>query len=236
MSDNEEEFMTAPDGMYAREMQFVHTGFRREYGLLPALVREVGHGDTERARLLADHLVLLNSLLHRHHTGEDGHLWPKLLMRVPDELAPLVNAVERQHEGIDRAVRAVATVLPDWRDSADSGQTAALADALDLLVARLDEHLHLEEEQVVPLVEKHITASEWSQFATEGAADTPPDQAPLIFGIFMYEGDPEMIQATISHMPPEAGAIINEMAPKVYAEYAHAIYGTPTPPRVTARR
>lgn len=52
--------------------------------------------------------------------------------------------------------------------------------------------------------------------------------------MFMYEGDPEIIRAVITRMPPEAGAIINELAPKVYAEYAHAIHGTPTPPRVTA--
>jgi len=175
-------------------MKLVHTGLRREYGLLPAVVRGVEHGDTERARMLADHIVLLNTLVHRHHTGEDEHLWPKLLMRVPEELVPAVNAVERQHEGIDVAMQAAATLLPDWRDSADGGQAAALADALDLLATRLDEHLHLEEEQVVPLIEEHITASEWSRFVDEGAAGTPPDQGPLIFGMFMYEGDHEIIR------------------------------------------
>lgn len=113
--------MTALDGEYTREMKLIHTGLRREYRRLPALVRGVEHGDTERARMLADHIVLLNTLVHRHHTGEDEHLWPKLLMRVPEELVPVVNAVERQHEGIDIAIQAAATLLPDWCDSAGSG-------------------------------------------------------------------------------------------------------------------
>lgn len=164
--------MTALDGEYTREMKLIHTGLRREYRRLPALVRGVEHGDTERARMLADHIVLLNTLVHRHHTGEDEHLWPKLLMRVPEELVPVVNAVERQHEGIDIAIQAAATLLPDWCDSAGSGQAAALADALDLLATRLGEHLHLEEEQVVPLIEEHITASEWSRFVGDGARYT----------------------------------------------------------------
>jgi hypothetical protein len=67
--------------------------------LPPELILAVEDGDPERARIVADHIALINSMLHIHHTGEDKHLWPKLLTRGAREIAPLVHTVERQHQG-----------------------------------------------------------------------------------------------------------------------------------------
>lgn len=60
-----------------REMYVVHIALRRKYSLLPVLVLGVENEDTERAGIVADHIVFLNSVLHRHHKGEDRRLWPK---------------------------------------------------------------------------------------------------------------------------------------------------------------
>ncbi|MEV6868746.1 hypothetical protein AB0M44_48230 [Streptosporangium subroseum] len=64
--------MTTTDEQYAdiREMYMVHTVFRWEFALLPALVRGVTAGDEERSQIIADHIGLLNSVLHHHHHGE----------------------------------------------------------------------------------------------------------------------------------------------------------------------
>jgi hypothetical protein len=161
---------------------------------------------------VADRIVLLDGILHRHHAGEDALVWPKLLTRAPEGLTTAVHEVERQHEGIDAAVQSVAALLPDGRHSPDSGKSSALADAIDLLIARLGEHRQLEEEQVMPLVEEHITASERAQLGDDGAADTPPEQGPLVFGLFMHEADPELVVHLIAHMPPEVVPILGELA------------------------
>jgi len=61
------------------EMYLVHAVFRREFALLPGLVRAVAAGDVERAGIVADHAELLTVLLHEHHSAEDAMLWPRLL-------------------------------------------------------------------------------------------------------------------------------------------------------------
>ena len=85
--------MTTMGGRYAdtRDMYVVHTMFRREFGLMAALVRGVTAGDTERAQIVAEHIELMNGVLHHHHAGEDKHLWPRLLGRGSEEVAPVAS-------------------------------------------------------------------------------------------------------------------------------------------------
>lgn len=215
----------------ARDMAVVHAMFRREIGHAPSLVRDVEPGDTERAGVLADHLVLVISVLNLHHTGEDKHIWPRLQTRVPEEIVSIVDVMARQHEGIHAGVDTVSEAVEGWRKNASAETRDALADALDELIPLLREHLALEEERVVPLIEAHITKAEYTLLASEGAGVVPPEKLPLVFGMAMYEGAPEVIGAMIAEMPAQAQPVIRELAPKAYAAYAEQIYGTPTPPR-----
>ena len=57
------------DAIDTRDMVVVHTAFRREFGLAPALVRGVAPGDQRRADVVADHLEMLTAMLHHHHAG-----------------------------------------------------------------------------------------------------------------------------------------------------------------------
>jgi hypothetical protein len=84
-----------------RDMYKVHAMFRREFALLPALVRSVAAKDRERAEIVADHIRLVSLLLHHHHSGEDAVLWPLLLTRAPREIDPVVHLVEDQHQTIE---------------------------------------------------------------------------------------------------------------------------------------
>lgn len=222
---------TAPD---IREMSVVHIALRREYGLLPDLVGDVATGDTERAALVAEHIAFLNSVLHRHHTGEDEHLWPRLLTRAAASLAPLVHTVETQHHSVDLAMAELRSVLDSWRLDPGPPSTTAVVEALEALTVRLEEHLDLEERELLPLIERHITAEEWTAMGEAGAAGTPPDQAPLIFGMMMYEGDPEVLEDMFAHMPAEVAAVLGELAPAAYQDYCHTIHGTAAPRLVRA--
>src|SRR5688572_12682127 len=82
-------------------MSTLHTMFRREFRLAGGVVRGVASGDLARARVVADHIDYLSRSLHHHHTIEDDLMWPKLLERVPEELAPIVHLMESQHERVD---------------------------------------------------------------------------------------------------------------------------------------
>jgi len=96
-------------------------------------------------------LEFLGDLLHHHHAGEDALLWPKLLARVPTQLAPVVELMQRQHEQIDATLTRVQKALPEWAARAAASTRNALASDVAQLNAALAEHLDGEERQVLPL-------------------------------------------------------------------------------------
>ncbi|WP_405888789.1 hemerythrin domain-containing protein [Streptomyces sp. NBC_01136] len=216
-----------------REMSMLHDMFRREFALMPGLVRAVAQGDHERVAVVSSHIGNVSTDLHHHHVGEDMFVWPLLLERCADECGPLVNLMENQHEAVAALVDEVAESLAAWRGSFAFGDQEALAGALDRLIPVLKEHLHAEEEHVVPLMEKHIPAAEWDEIVQKGAVNADPDTMPLTFGMLMYEADAEVVENAIAKMPPEVQPIIRRIAPQAYATHAQLIHGTPTPPRST---
>src|SRR5665213_2070435 len=87
---------TAPNRPLIQQMVVIHRVFRREFGLLPVLIRDVAPDDVERASFVADHATGLLRFVHIHHSGEDEFLWPVLLERVEVE-ADLIRRMEDQH-------------------------------------------------------------------------------------------------------------------------------------------
>jgi hypothetical protein len=57
---------------------------------------------------------------------------------------------------------------------------------------------------------------------------------PLAFGMLMYEGDPAAIRRTLSNAPPPARLLIPIIAPLAFSRHARRVYGTATPPKITA--
>jgi len=61
-----------------------------------------------RAAVIADHITLMSLLVTEHHTGEDKHVWPNLIERVPGEI-PLVHVMEEQHAGVHAGIYGTPT-------------------------------------------------------------------------------------------------------------------------------
>jgi len=219
----------------ARDMFTVHTMFRREFGLMPGLIRAVTAGDTQRVTLVADHVALVSGVLHAHHSSEDEHIWPRLRDRCPGECALLVDVMEDQHHAIHTRLQHATDAVEAWRDSASAGTRDALAGAVGSLIPITREHLSLEEERVVPLIEKHITRAEYIVLAQEGAAHVAPDKLPAVLGMVLYEAAPPVAEMIIAEMPADAQPVIADLAALAYAAYARELYGTGMPPRVTGQ-
>ena len=225
--------MTGNDPHFeGREMLMLHNSFRREFGLMPGLVRGVEAGDRERAQVITEHISDVSTLLHRHHHGEDANIWPLLLERCPGECAPLVEQMEAQHEDIATIGGEIDDRLRAWAAAAAEPREA-LAAALDRLLAVLREHLTDEEKNVVPLIEQHITSAEWDQAVEKEAADVDPAALPFEFGMVMYEGDPEVVDTIVAKMPESVRPVIREVATQAFAEHSRLVHGTATPPRST---
>ncbi|WP_329391119.1 hemerythrin domain-containing protein [Streptomyces sp. NBC_01716] len=216
-----------------REMYMVHTMLRREFSLLPALVREVGAGDRERVGVVAGHAELVASVLHHHHAAEDAYLWPVLLERGPEEIAPVVHSMEEQHAGIARLYTEATTLLDKWRHSAAAGPRDALAGTFEGLLPPLYEHLGDEERRVLPLIDRYITLDEWDRSVQEGGKDTPQELLPLMFGMMMYEGDPGIVARAVANMPPEVRPVIEQAAGEAFRAHSQRVHGTTTPRRST---
>ena len=217
----------------ARDMSAAHTMFRREFGLMPGLVRAVTAGDRQRAALVGNHIALVSTVLSHHHSGEDRYIWPRLLERCPQECASIVGVMEDQHETIHLGLLDVQKALDGWRDSPSGDARDDLADALDQLLPAMYEHLVLEEERVVPLIEKYITHAEYARVGQDQVAEAPPDELATVFGMFMYDTAPEVIELVVADLPAEIQPVIRDLAANSYAAYAQQLYGTATPGRVT---
>jgi hemerythrin-like domain-containing protein len=191
-----------------RDMYKVHATFRREFALLPALVRSAAAEDQERAEIVADHIRLVSLLLHHHHSGEDAVLWPLLLTRALREIDPVVHLMEDQHQTTEDVLTETSALLAAWTGGAASEGGEALAVALDKVAAALFEHMNIEERLVLPLAERHIFASEWQKMVDDGSARIPPEAGPVIAGMLMYEGGLDVA-------PPELRAPLADRAPRV---------------------
>ncbi|MGW5430005.1 hemerythrin domain-containing protein [Streptomyces sp. NPDC004059] len=160
-----------------RGMYMTYTALRREFRLLPQLIRDVAPGDTERAEIVGAHAELVCRILHAHLGSEDALLWPKLLARGGDEAVAVVSTMEEQHQAIDRAYLRPARLLPNWRSAGQGGEE--LADAFELLLAVVIAHMATEEKLVLPLAEKHVTAVEWRALGEHGMAGIPKKELDL---------------------------------------------------------
>jgi hemerythrin-like domain-containing protein len=219
--------MTAFD---RREMLMVHTALRREFALLPRAVRATRAADEASGSLVSGHITCLLAMLQHHHESEDAHLWPLLRDRCADSLASF-DLMEVQHDQLAAEITAVRDDLERWQADLTLDRRDALVDRLIRVAALLSEHLTAEEHQILPLMERHLTAAEWDAMVQAGAASADPANIVLHFGMLMYEGDPETVEHALAGLPAELRPLIAEEAVAAFAEHALLVHGTATPLR-----
>lgn len=211
------------------EMVLIHTFLRREFRLAAGVLRRVRPGDTGRSAEVADHLDFLGRFLHHHHTLEDELLWPVLLERVPDELAPIVHLMEAQHAGVDGSLASIGELLPRWRATADAALGERLAEHYDALYVALAEHLDAEELRLLPIASRALTQAEWDSLGDEGRRRGNRREGPLVLGMFAYEGDPEVFARIVGTAPRPVRALLTRLGRRAFRKHALLIHGTTTP-------
>lgn len=212
-----------------RVMAVIHSLYRRELRLAPGLVRAVGAGDTARARVVADHLDLVDRHLHHHHTTEDRMLWPLLLERVPDELAPIVHLMESQHTVVEGLLAEISSLLPRWRADAAPEARDRLAELYDDLHRNLVEHLDAEEQRLLPIATRTVTQEEWDRMGEEGRDSTPRSELSLVFGMLAHDGDPEVVALMLAKAPTPVRLLVPRLGRRAFRRHALKVHGTATP-------
>jgi hemerythrin-like domain-containing protein len=211
--------MTVTD---TRDMVLVHRVFRREFCLLPLMVRDVADGDTEAAGRIARHAREMANALHHHHQAEDELLWPRLLQRTPVDTG-LVERMEAQHDAIGEIFRRVDAVLPEWQRAARPRDRDTLAGDLGELHARLDGHLDEEEQHVLPIVGRTITPAEWDELAERGFAAMPKRRALVFLGHILESASPAERSRFLNRVPPPVRLLYQLIGRRAFARETAAL-------------
>lgn len=210
-------------------MPVIHTLFRRELRLAGGLLRGVAEGDTARAAVVADHLDLVGEVLHHHHTAEDDLLWPKLLERVPDELAPIVHLMESQHGRVEALLDEIGSLMREWRRTARASERDRMAATYDDLYVALAEHLDAEEQRLLPIAAHHVTQDEWEAMGAAARAGTPKGKDLLVLGMLTYDSGQEGADKLMHGAPAPVRWLVPRLGARAYRKHATAVYGTATP-------
>ncbi|MFE2540954.1 hemerythrin domain-containing protein [Actinacidiphila glaucinigra] len=218
--------MTNPDGRAdIRDMLVVHEAFRRAYGKMPGLVLAVAPGDTARASVVADHIQLIEEFLHLHHKGEDELLWPKLMARASEDLAPALALMEKHHAQIDGLLVECSSAMARWRKRATASDRDQLAAALRALGELLTEHLAVEEAEVLPSVDQYVTETEWHELGDHAINKLPKKKLPIVFGMLASLAEPEVVTLMLASAPLVPRIIMPVLGPRAFASHAKKVYG-----------
>ncbi|WP_164911859.1 hemerythrin domain-containing protein [Mycobacteroides franklinii] len=217
------------------EMLIVHNVFRREFPLMPALVRGVTVGDRDRAQIVRAHIAFVAGALHHHHVFEDTNIWPLLRDRLGTSASALlsqieVSLMEDQHHDVAELIPHLDTALSVWGDNPDALSRYVLVDVLERLIAVLNDHLSTEESLVVPLLEQHIAAAEWNGLLRKQTSTSDQDSLTLSLGMLIYEGDPDAVDQVIGNLPADMRTGMKELAESTFAAHSQRVHGTTTPP------
>lgn len=185
----------------SRDMIGAHDAMRREFGALHALIAGVSAGDEDGTAVVAGHVLMMVDFLHAHHTSEDDHVWPRLRERCPDDVEPLIETMDRQHAFIDGELKAFAAGARRWRASAGTTDRDAVAVVAERLLPALYEHLALEEEQILPLIDRHLTEREWKATVEASFGKVTFAQRLLMMGMALHGASEEQARLLRAAVP-----------------------------------
>ncbi|MFD4933270.1 hemerythrin domain-containing protein [Streptomyces virginiae] len=213
---------------HTHEMVVIHRGLRREARLLVELIAGVAPGDTARARLLGDHFRDYRLGLTGHHHGEDAYLWPPLMARVDLE-ADLVLRMEDQHERVAASLTAADKALPAWERRAGEAERDTLVSLLAEHRTVLREHLDDEEEFLLPLAARHLSADEWDRLGEHFLTSTPKPKLLFFLGMVLEDADRAERAAMLAGLPLAGRLLWRTVGRPAYARRVRAVRRTAAP-------
>jgi iron-sulfur cluster repair protein YtfE (RIC family) len=201
------------------EMYAIHDCLRHEFAKLPLTVKAVAEGNADRAAVVGGHVLMMTSMLHAHHEGEDELVWPLLEERSPEHAA-LVADMVGQHETMMVLVDVAQEQAQAWMASPGVLERSSLHTTLIKLEKELLHHLAMEEQEVVPLISRDLTQEEYSAVGAHSRAALTPEQLAIGLGLILANTSADRGEAILGGMPAEARAGFEEFGRPAYAAYA----------------
>ena len=210
-------------GVDTHEMVLIHRVIRREFGQLPRLLRSAAN-DRARSKVIGAHAREMLDFLHTHHTGEDELLFP--LLRERAKLDPdLMDRMDAQHAQVGAAVAAVNAELPTWTASADAAAGERMAALIEVAMPTLVDHLAEEEWELLPIVSRTLTQSEWDALGKHGMNAIPLTRRLVILGHITEEASDAERQRFMQVVPAPARLAYKLIGHRQFTRETTAIRG-----------
>ena len=186
-------------------------------------------GDGAQVAIVAGHVAWMVTFLHTHHEGEDLLVWPRLLERVPAKIDPLILTMEDQHAGLAKALDDLTAKAAGWRKTSAVQERDTLAGAATDLLARIAEHLDMEEREVLPLIDKYLTEKEWKEVGGSGLKKMSFGQLKVAFGMILHDANPEQVTIMRDTIPRAPLTLFSFIGPRAYVKYEEHLHSADVP-------
>lgn len=108
----------------------------------------------------------------QHHPKESQFLFPMVAEHDPSA-QQTIERLEKDHQAGERAVRELQHLLLGW-ELMGEGRRPAFVEACLQYIDFYLEHMRLEETQILPAAEQHLTAEQWARLDLAFAANRDP--------------------------------------------------------------
>ena len=157
------------------------TIIRDEHQALAAMLRSLPMllAQARRENKLPDFSVVRAMLFYidefperLHHTKETQLLFPKVRARMP-ELAATLDRLDADHGQGERAVRELEHLLLAYEVMGES-RREAFEQAVERYIASYLNHMAVEETEILPAAQAHLTPEDWVELDAAFAANKDP--------------------------------------------------------------
>jgi Hemerythrin HHE cation binding domain len=183
-------------------MRAIHAGLRRDAARLQALAPQLERGNG-RPGVVPKGWTTFRQTLQVHHAAEDDDLWPALRSHLTQaEDLHQLDLMVAEHRGLTAAIQAV---------------DAALASGVRVITAAqelgevLGDHLDHEEQQVFPLLERHLSRAEWRRFLLTERRRRPPRERPEFLTWVLDNASDEDTAAVLGELPRPAHLVYRRL-------------------------
>jgi len=208
--------------MVTQGMVSTHRIFRREFPLMPDLIAAVDDDDTDRARVLAEHVRLLLDMVHVHHVAEERYIWDLLPDRAPEDRG-IVDTMLEQHGEVAELSDRIRDALTVWEQSPTGDTAAPLVEAIGQFTTTLVDHAQLEEGEPLPIIAEQLTPTEWGAFVGYASTAMPEEVRGTVMGMMLEDMPDAEREAFLGNLPAPVAERIRTVGAAAYADYVATI-------------
>jgi hypothetical protein len=164
-------------------------------------------------------------LLQAHHAGEDLLVTPRLAERATPREVAEVNRIAAQHVEVLGSIDAAEGVVASWRAAPSFDTATATLTSLSALDTQLNQHLDEEEDLVLPIAARYLTAPEWGELPAHGMQSFTGDKPWLVIGLIREQMTPQQRTLMDLHMPPPVSEFWATAGEGMFTDYATQLRG-----------